>query len=81
MTEEGNESREKPRYEAPELLSLGETVRGIAMCLDGATPSGGSDYCTEGHHADIDCTYGYDAVESCADGEYAWHVCEFGELG
>jgi hypothetical protein len=32
MIEERNEGQEKPRYEAPELLSLGDMVRGVAIC-------------------------------------------------
>jgi hypothetical protein len=70
-----NKDQEKPRYEAPELLSLGEMVRGVAICEYGSTPSGSSDYCTEGFDAFISCADGMDAFEDCINGEYAWHGC------
>jgi hypothetical protein len=57
MKEESNEGQEKPRYEAPELISLGETVRGIAICEIGSTASGG-DECTDGEIPDAECADG-----------------------
>jgi hypothetical protein len=68
MTEENKEGQEKPRYEAPELLSLGETVRGVAVCQAGSTPSGTDEYCTDGA----------EVFEFCIDGEFAYIQCAAG---
>jgi hypothetical protein len=70
MTEGSNEGQEKPRYEAPELLSLGETMRGIAICEDGTTPSVGPESCTNGGDADESCVYGYYTNGECSYGYY-----------
>jgi hypothetical protein len=70
MTEGSKEGQVKLRYEAPELLSLGETVRGVATCEYGSTPSPDWNFCIDGLEAFLEC----------ADGEGAWYECVSGEM-
>ena len=68
MIEASKEKNNKPCYEAPVLLSLGEAVRGIAICQAGSSPSGSLSNCSLGDWPDISCTNGNITFDNCSFG-------------
>ena len=57
-------AREKPKYESPTLVPLGEMAEGSGACTAG---SGDTDTCTAGGLAATACTAG-GAASACSDG-------------
>jgi len=53
-----NNPDEKPRYEAPVIVPLGEAARGSGICGMGSAPSGGGGNCSAGPIANAHCSDG-----------------------
>jgi len=53
-----NNPDEKPRYEAPVIVPLGEAARGSGNCSVGSSPTGGGGHCTMGVSANGQCITG-----------------------
>ena len=62
-----NSQEEKPQYEAPVVMPLGATRRGLAQGACG-TGSAATESCSTGPSADQICTHGDVATHSCTVG-------------
>jgi hypothetical protein len=57
---------DKPRYQTPVVIPLGELAKGAGACTGGSLPSDG--YCTPGATAIVSCVDGDSADFECGTG-------------